>query len=104
MSNKEQYFVTIDNEEIREISLPDSGIEYEIYANSEEIKDLELLFIEKKKNGQQAADFLKKPFDEWGADDERNKYEKDLVIIYQKIYDLGTPETKKKIDELGFLS
>ena len=103
MNEKKHYFVTIDKEDIQEISIPDNGIEYEIYATHEEMKEVEMLFIEKRKNAKDAAKFLKKPFDEWGAHDERNEYETNLIKIYQKVYDLGTASTKEKIEKIGLL-
>lgn len=101
MNDKKQYFVNVDTEEIREISIPDSGIEYEIIASFDEIKEIELLLIEKRKNAKQAVEYVKKPFDEWGADEERNKYESDVMSLYKRIYDLGTITTKEKIKEIG---
>lgn len=103
MNEKKQYFVTVDKEDIREMSIPESGTEYEIYASPNEIKEMEMLFVEKGKNAKDAVKFLGKPFDEWGADDERNGYEANLIKIYQKLYDLGTPATKEKIKEIGLL-
>ncbi|WP_404452608.1 hypothetical protein LG329_00495 [Virgibacillus necropolis] len=101
MNSKKQYFVTVDTEDIRTMSIPDSGIEYEVHANADEIKEIEMLFVEKRKNAKQAVKYLGKPFDEWGADDERNEYDHHLMRIYQKIYDLGTTTTKEKIKEIG---
>lgn len=103
MNEKKQYFVTVDKEDIREISIPESGIEYEVYASPNERKEIEMLFVEKDKSAKGAVEFLGKPFDEWGADDERNRYDNNLIKVYQKIYELGTPSTKEKIKETGLL-
>lgn len=46
---RNKYFVTVDTEEISEVSLPDNGIEYEIYATPEEVKEIEVLFARKEK-------------------------------------------------------
>lgn len=62
-----------------------------------------MLFDEKRKNAKGAVKYLKKPFDEWGANDERNGYETNLIKIYQKVYDLGTTSTKEKVEEIGLL-
>ena len=51
------------------------------------MKEVEMLFDEKRKNAKGAVKYLKKPFDEWGANDERNGYETNLIKIYQKVYD-----------------
>ena len=101
---RKHYFITVDTEDIREISIPDSGIEYEIIASENEIKEIENLFKEKNQNAKDAVKFLAKPFDEWGADDERSAYGEHLIEIYRKIYHLGTEETKEKINELSIFS
>lgn len=98
---KQPYFVTIDTEEIRETSIPDSGIEYEIFASADEIKEIKLLFTEKRKRAKQAVQYIRNPFDEWGADEERTQYNHHLIEIYQKVYELGTSSTKEKIKEIG---
>ncbi len=46
---RNKYFVTVDTEEISEVSLPDNGIEYEIYATPEEVKEIGVLFARKEK-------------------------------------------------------
>ncbi|MFD1065209.1 hypothetical protein [Oceanobacillus locisalsi] len=97
---RKKYFVTVDTEEIREVSLPDKGIEYEIYATPDEAKEIELMFTRKEKNAKEAIKFLEKPFDEWGADAKRNNYESYLIGIYRKLYELGTDKTKNAIEEL----
>ncbi|GGB30174.1 hypothetical protein F3157_13350 [Virgibacillus dakarensis] len=103
MNQKKTYFVTVDTEDIREVSIPESGIEYEISATPEEIKEIEMLFMNKDKNAKKAVKFLGKPFDEWGADKERGSYDDHLMTIYQRLYDLGTEETRKRIKELDIL-
>lgn len=101
MTDKKTYFVTVDTEEIREVSVPQAGIEYEVNATLDEIKEVEMLFTEKNKNAQEAAKYLAKPFDEWGTEAERQGYDDYLVRIFRKLYELGTIETQKKINELN---
>lgn len=100
MAERKHYFVTIDTEDIRETSVPD-GIEYEVLATQDEISEIRELFNEKEKDSKNAVKYLAKPFNECGADDERRKYDDHLVTIYQRIYELGTEETKANIRELG---
>ncbi|WP_077604427.1 hypothetical protein [Oceanobacillus sojae] len=97
---RNKYFVTVDTKEVSEVSLPDNGIEYEIYATPEEVKEMEVLFAEKEKNAKDAVKFVGKPFDERPVDAKRDNYEEYLIAIYRKLYELGTVETKKKIQEL----
>ncbi|MEN1966886.1 hypothetical protein WMZ97_02310 [Lentibacillus sp. N15] len=103
MTSRKTYFVTVDTEDIREISLPENGIEYEINATPEEVKAIKMLFMKKNKNEKDAVKYLGKPFDEWGADTERNNYDAHIIAIYDKLYELGTNETKNKIKELHLL-
>lgn len=104
MEDKKHYFVTIDTKQINEVSVPDSGIEFEIIANKKEVEDIEALFREKDEDSKNAAKYLAKPFNEWGADDERSRYDAHLVNLYRKLHELGTEETKEKINELGIIN
>ncbi|GAA0321163.1 hypothetical protein ACW0TQ_00655 [Oceanobacillus sp. M60] len=97
---RKKYYVTVDTEEIREVSLPENGIEYEIYATPEEVKEVEVLFARKEKNAKDAVKFVGKPFDEQPVDAKRDNYEGDLIALYRKLYDLGTDKTKSEIKEL----
>lgn len=95
------YYVAVDTADIRKNSLPDAGIEFEILATDNDIKQLEDLFMKRKRFGDNATSYLNKPFNEWGADAEREAYSEMIAAIYKKVYELGTPETKRKIDEMG---
>ncbi|WP_080875402.1 hypothetical protein [Oceanobacillus timonensis] len=97
---RKKYYVTVDTEEVSEVSLPENGIEYEIYATQEEVKEIEVLFARKDKNAKDAVKFVGKPFDERPVDRKRDNYEAYLIAIYRKLYDLGTDETKNEIKEL----
>lgn len=103
MTERKNYFVTIDTENIRETSVPE-GIEYEVFATQDEISEIRELFNEKEKSSKNAVKYLAKPFNEWGADNERRKYDDHLITLYQRIYELGTEETKANIKELGIFS
>lgn len=100
MTERKSYFVAVDFKEIREMSIPDNEIEFEILATRKEVKELEELFRDTRKDGKKAAEYLGKPFDEWGADDKRLNYDEHLIKIYRFIYGVGTPETKEKIEQL----
>lgn len=97
------YFVTVENGEIREVPVPDSGTSYEIIASSEEVKGLQMLFKDRETHTKKAVNYLNKPFDEWGVDRERNQFDDALMGIYREIYNLGTEETRKNIEEMGIL-
>lgn len=104
MEDRKHYFVTVDTNEIRKMSIPGGGIEFEIIASHKEILEIQELFKRKDKNAKNAVKYLAKPFDEWGADDERNRYDNHLMSIYRKLNELGTVETKSKIKEIGIFN
>ncbi|WP_042223780.1 hypothetical protein [Oceanobacillus manasiensis] len=103
MDQRKHYFVKITEKEINEVSIPDRSAEYEIVANNEEVEEIRELFLHENKNAKNSVEYLSKPFDEWGADDERNSYDDHLITVYRKVYKLGTDKTKEKIGELGIL-
>ncbi|HLR66134.1 hypothetical protein [Virgibacillus alimentarius] len=103
MTERKSYFVTVDKDDIRETSVKD-GIEYEIYASPEELNEIKELFDEKDNDVKNTVKYLAKPFNERGADDERNNYDYHLLTIYRRIYDLGTVETKAEIKALGIFN
>lgn len=96
---RKSYFVSLDKETINDVSVPDTN-EYEIKATECEIKELNVLFKEKDKREKNAVEYLAKPFNEWGADEERKAYDSYLMTIYKHLYKLGTPETKQKITRM----
>ncbi|WP_077326171.1 hypothetical protein [Virgibacillus siamensis] len=100
MMERKSYFVAVDFKEVREMSIPDNEIEFEIVATPDEVKELEELFRDTKKDGRKAAEYIGKPFDEWGADDKRTHYDEHLIEIYRFIHGLGTAETKERIEQL----
>lgn len=104
MEDRKHYFVTVDTNEIRTMSIPDSGIEFEIIASHKEVQEIQELFKGKDRNAKNAVKYLAKPFDEWGADGERERYDNHLMAIYRKLNELGTVETKSKIKEIGIFS
>ena len=99
MPLRKSYFVSLDKQEITDVSIPDTT-EFEIKATENEIEELNNLFKEKDKREKNAVEFLIKPFNEWGADDEREAYDDYLISIYDELYKLGTPETKQKIKRM----
>lgn len=101
MTKKKTYFITVDTEEIREVSIPDNSAEYEVNATFDEIKDVEMLLANKEKNARDAVKHLGKPFNEKGADTERSRYDVRLIKLFRKLYELGTIETKDKINSLS---
>ncbi|TQS75569.1 hypothetical protein DX933_04640 [Ornithinibacillus gellani] len=104
MNEKQIYYVTVDKEDIRTMSVPDSGIEFEIEASTDEVEEIRDLFKKKKSHAVKAVEYLAKPFDEFSVDDERYGYDAHLMEIYRRIYLLGTDDTKQKMREMGIIN
>jgi len=105
MTEKKHYYVSVDKQDITDVPIPDHGIEYEIVANASEVEELQQLFMSAAKHEKNAAKFIAlRPFDEWGADAEREGYSDNIIKVYETLYKLGTVETKDKISQLGILS
>ncbi|WLV25751.1 hypothetical protein QR721_05975 [Aciduricibacillus chroicocephali] len=103
MHLKKHLFVTVDTQEIREMSIPESGIEYEIIADYDDVQEIKQLFQGQNRETFKALGYLSKPFDEWGADDRRAAYDADLILLYRKIFETGTEKTREEIREMGIL-
>src|SRR5699024_10976394 len=123
MPLRKSYFVSLDKQEITDVYIPDTT-ELEIKETENKIEELNNLYTkkdkrekkiketeneneelnnlikEKDKREKNAVEFLIKPFNEWGADDEREAYDDYLISIYDELYKLGTPETKQKIKRM----
>lgn len=96
MSERKRYIVDIDAMEVREVVLED-GIEYEILATYEEVKQIENLFNDLKDDTAESLKYLLLPFNERAVDSERESYNEHLLEIFRIINDLGTKKTKENI-------
>ncbi|WP_053219679.1 hypothetical protein [Virgibacillus senegalensis] len=104
MSEKRKYYVKVDSGEVKTVPAFDNSVEYEIEGDYEDKLSLENLFHEQHLAGSRSAELhYEAPFQEVKADQERKKYDDEMLNIYQRIYELGTPETKEKIKEIGIL-
>lgn len=104
MQDKKHYYVAIDTKEIREMPVDDNQIEFEVVASVEEIEEVNRLFhkmIDKARDSNEIMHF--KPFKEVDVDEKVDTYDDSLKNIYRKIHELGTPETKSRIDEIGII-
>jgi hypothetical protein len=103
---KKTYYVTIHSGgmtgEIKEhVDLNDSNYDFEIMATPEEIHRLESLFEQAHKEDSQTFLDAHIPWiahDKFGNSD---AFDQKLKRIYQTIYELGTPETKQKMEQTG---
>ncbi|WP_249869796.1 hypothetical protein [Oceanobacillus saliphilus] len=104
MTAKKHYFVAVDTKDIREISIQDNQVEYEIIADDNDLLQIEQLFHKMENESKNAIeDIHVRPFDEAKVEEERDTYEGMLMNVYKMIYMLGTDETKEKIKKLGII-
>ncbi|SDJ72656.1 hypothetical protein [Sediminibacillus albus] len=104
MSEKKKYYVKVDSGEVKSAPTPDNSVEYEIEGNYEDKLSIENLFHEQHLAGSRSAELhYRAPFQEISADKEREQYDDEMVNIYKRIHELGTPETKEKIEQIGIL-
>lgn len=76
-------------------------IEYEIEATDEEYKELKNLLTEVQAHDLELADlFTFKHFNERFSDADRDETQRGLEQAFQMIFDLGTEDTKRKINEI----
>ncbi|WP_087972918.1 hypothetical protein [Oceanobacillus rekensis] len=104
MVTKNHFFVTIDTKEIRDVSIDDNQVEYEIIADEQELLEIQQIFQTMDNESKDAVEDISiNPFDEAKVDSERETYDRSLISVYQRLYELGTEETKNKIKELGII-
>lgn len=76
-------------------------IEYEIAATAAEKEELERLIDEVHKHDVELSNLLTfKHFDELTADADKDEYQTGLNDVFDRLYQLGTDETKQQITEI----
>ena len=101
--DKSTYYVSVQDGTI----LPDKGAaayEYEIEATHEEINKLRELMDEMRDADEAAYWRAHVPVIPYHYDSENDIYDEYLRNIYQKIYELGTEETRRHMEETNLLS
>lgn len=103
MVAKRSFFISLDKETVTEVSVPDTT-EYEVLATREEIKSLEVLLRDNEHHNFWFAmrNLAVKPFAEEEVEDIRQKEHENLLNVYKFMYEHGTEETKRKLEEIGF--
>ena len=99
---KQTFYVSVQSGNIL-ADKGDSPYEFEIEANEEEIKQLQSLFA--RRNEADWGTFLRAhvPIVPYSYDSSNDQYDQNLYEIYNKIYELGSQQTKYQIESLGIL-
>ncbi len=100
---KKKYYVSVQAESILEDQAA-AAYELEIEATEKEVSQLQELFD--KKGTEDNYSYLRAhlPTFSYHQDKENDAFDYYLKEIYQKLYDLGTEETKRHIEGMGVLS
>ncbi|RSL32553.1 hypothetical protein D7Z54_15485 [Salibacterium salarium] len=106
---KRIYYVNlnpISMDDISPVKIPDSSlIQYEIEATSEELEKMDFLLNETQDHDLESQNlFTFRHFDESIAETDRYEYQAGMDKVIQMIYDLGTAETKQKIEEIHMIN
>ncbi|QQK79463.1 hypothetical protein HUG20_05865 [Salicibibacter cibi] len=102
---KRTYYVNLNPTSMEDITTSKINdhelIEYEIEATEEEITDLQQLLLDVQKHDMELADlFSFRHFNEHFTTDDSERFQHGINQVYRTIYELGTPETKEKMDSM----
>lgn len=100
--DKKTFYVSVISGDIL-ADKTDYPYEFEIEANEEEIQRLESLF--EGKNQADWGSFIRAhiPIMPYHLDKENDYYDANLYEIYQMIYELGNEQTRRDMENLGYL-
>ncbi|WP_078551934.1 hypothetical protein [Bacillus alkalicellulosilyticus] len=103
---RQTYYVNLNPISMEDISPTKIGdgqlIEYEIFVNDAEYKELQDLLLEVQAHDMELGDlFTFKHFNELETDRDRNETQRGLYDVYRMIHKFGTTETKRAIESLG---
>ncbi|WYS07819.1 hypothetical protein MKZ27_07055 [Bacillus sp. FSL R5-0394] len=107
--DKQLYYVNlnpISMDTISNVRVNDGQlIEYEIAATEEEKKQFEDLLRQVNKHDVELGNlFSFRHFDERAGDADKNEFQVGMNDVYERLYQLGTEETKAKIKEINLLN
>ncbi|MEC1771145.1 hydrolase [Schinkia azotoformans] len=100
---KQTYYISVGSRGISQIKTG-TPFELEIEATDDEIRALRGIFDEMY--NADVMGFLRAhvPFWEYHNDRENDIIDRNLMNVYQMLYDLGKPETKQHIESMGILT
>ena len=102
MNEKKTYYVSVQAGTVLE-DKEAAAFEFEIRATEKELNKLRLAFEEVDDAATDTFFRSGVPGVPYHYDKENDVYDDALVRVYRMIYDLGTPETKKHIENMGVL-
>lgn len=103
MDGKKTFYVSVGSKQIVD-EANEINFDFEIKATDEEIDKLAELFEVIDESDEQTHFRALLPFKEYHKDKENDAYDYDLKQIYQTLYELGTEETRKHIEQMNVLN
>jgi hypothetical protein len=102
--DKKMYYVNVEHGVILEDKGADS-YEFEIYADDNEIHELQELFDKAHQVDMGIGMWLRAhtPYIQYHDDEDNHEYDHRLLNIYRKLHELGTDTTRKHIESMGVL-
>ncbi|KKI93673.1 hypothetical protein WQ54_03440 [Bacillus sp. SA1-12] len=97
------YYVSVEAEDIQESRLDDHLIYYEINATHEQIQEIRKILREITKTELDPKPILTSLNEENGIE-YREEQDQLIKTLYEKIYQLGTSETKQELRSLRILN
>lgn len=104
MTVKKKYYVQIDTGYINPTPTPDQPAEFEIEATYEEMLSVKELIHKRDRSASRSAEYhFEAPFQEAKTERRKEEYDEYMVEVYKRLHELGTPETKRGIEETGIV-
>ncbi|SFM03072.1 hypothetical protein [Salibacterium qingdaonense] len=88
---------------ITDIKTSENTIQYEIHATPNEKHELEKMINKVQHEELSGTDIMARVHDETKADQAKHEMKTEMQELYQKIYELGAPETKEFFRSQGLV-
>lgn len=100
---KNTYYISIGTGEIMRTAT-DSPWQFKIEATDNEVMELRQIFDSNYDNS--IADFLRAhiPYREYHIDPTNDRYDQNLLRIYQMVHQLGDEEARNHVESMGILT
>ncbi|MCT2535180.1 hypothetical protein NC661_11720 [Aquibacillus koreensis] len=101
---RKTYFISVDAGRLDKEKLDDNRTYFQVEAEGHDLYDLKYLLNQVKASDKSAKPVISQPLSESKIDNKRDAFQQRLEKLYEKIYQLGTEETRASIRSLGILN
>lgn len=100
---KKLYYVDINNGEIYKENVDDERFMYEVYTTPKDVPRIQMLLNEIMDDDLRTK-YLLTPLDEYAhSQNDKGPYDEKVLTLFKALYELGTEQTKRNIEQLGVL-